>query len=176
VAPVVNWLERRGWSNLLATLTAFLGILVLVGGAFTGVVLSVRSEWDTLSTQVSEGWAELQNFLTSGPLPIDTAAIDEAVSKARDFLTSGSLASGALTGLSAATQFLTGAVLMIVILFFFLKDGTAMWSFIMRWLRGERRAKLAESIDRGSSVLGGYMGAPPWSPSSTPSSSAPSWS
>jgi predicted PurR-regulated permease PerM len=157
VAPVVNWLERRGWSNLLATLTAFLGILVLVGGAFTGVVLSVRSEWDTLSTQVSEGWAELQNFLTSGPLPIDTAAIDEAVSKARDFLTSGSLASGALTGLSAATQFLTGAVLMIVILFFFLKDGTAMWSFIMRWLRGERRAKLAESIDRGSSVLGGYM-------------------
>src|SRR5690606_9470531 len=99
VAPAVKWLERRGWSNLL-------GILLLVGGTLTGIVLSVRSEWDTLSTQVAEGWAELQDFLTAGPLPIDTAAIDEAVQSARDFLTSGTLASGALTGISAATQFL----------------------------------------------------------------------
>ena len=157
VAPAVKWLERKGWSNLLSTLTAFLGILLLLGVVLTGIVLSVRSEWDTLSTQVGEGWAELQEFLTSGPLPIDTAAIDEAAGQVRDFLTSGTVASGALTGLSAATQFVTGAVLVVVILFFFLKDGTAMWNFILRWLHGERRAKLAESVDRGSAVLGGYV-------------------
>jgi putative heme transporter len=157
VAPLVKLLERRGWSNLLATLAAFLGVLLLVGGALTGIVLSVRSEWDTLSTQVADGWAELQDFLTAGPLPIDTAALDEALQRAREFLSSGTAASGAITGLSAATEFLTGAVLVVVILFFFLKDGTTMWNFILRWLQGERRAKLAESIDRGSAVLGGYM-------------------
>lgn len=157
VSPAVNWLERRGWSNLLATLAAFLGILVLVGGALAGVVLSVRSEWETLSAQVAEGWTELQDFLTSGPLPIDTAAIDEAAGQVRDYVTSGAVASGALTGLSAATQFLTGAVLMVVILFFFLKDGETMWNFVLRWLHGDRRAKMAESVDRGSAVLGGYV-------------------
>ncbi|WP_255396161.1 AI-2E family transporter [Kocuria sp. CNJ-770] len=46
---------------------------------------------------------------------------------------------------------------MIVILFFFLKDGEKMWNFTLRWFRGERRAKLAESVDRGAQVLGGYV-------------------
>jgi predicted PurR-regulated permease PerM len=157
VAPVVKWLQRRGWSNLLATLAAFVGILLLVGGILTGIVFSVRGEWATLTTQAVEGWQELQRFVTAGPLPIDTAAIDEALQQVGQFLSSGAATSGAISGISAAAQFLTGAVLVIVILFFFLKDGTKMWNFILRWVRGERRAKLAESIDRGSEVLGGYV-------------------
>src|SRR5690625_4094530 len=59
VSPAVKWLERRGWSNLLATLAAFVGILVLVGGVLTGIVFSVRSEWDTLTTSAAEGWEEI---------------------------------------------------------------------------------------------------------------------
>ena len=157
VSPAVNWLERRGWSNLLATLAAFVGILVIVGGVVTGIVFSVLSEWDTLTTQAAEGWEELQDFVTSGPLPVDTSAIDEALTQAGEFLTSGAAASGAITGISAAAQFVTGAVLVVVILFFFLKDGTTMWNFALRWVRGERRAKLAESVDRGTEVLGGYV-------------------
>jgi predicted PurR-regulated permease PerM len=157
VAPAVKWLERKGWSNLLATLAAFLGILALVGGVLTGIVFSVRSEWGTLTTQAVEGWEELQRFATAGPLPIDTAAIDQAARQVGQFLSSGAAASGAISGISAATQVITGAVLVIVILFFFLKDGETMWNFLLRWTRGERRAKLAESIDRGSEVLGGYV-------------------
>jgi putative heme transporter len=157
VAPAVKWLERKGWSNLLATVAAFVGILALVGGILTGIVFSVRSEWDTLTTQATEGWDELQRFVTSGPLPIDTTVIDQALGQVGQFLSSGAVTSGALSGISAATQVLTGAVLVIVILFFFLKDADRMWNFILRWTRGTRRAKLAESIDRGSEVLGGYV-------------------
>lgn len=157
VGPVVKWLERKGWSNLLATLAAFLGILTLVGLILTGIVYSVLSEWDTLASQAEQGWNELQRFITSGPIPIDTATIDAAARQAGEFISSGSLAGGALSGISAATQFVTGAVLMVVVLFFFLKDGEKMWNFALRWTRGERRAKLAESVDRSSEVLGGYV-------------------
>ncbi len=157
VGPVVKWLERKGWSNLLATLTAFLGILLLLGGVITGIVLTVRSQWDTLTSQASEGWNELRRLLESTPLPVDTASIDAALRRATDFVTSGSFAGSALSGLSAAASFVTGLVLMIVILFFFLKDGEKMWNFALRWFRGERRAKLAESVDRGAQVLGGYV-------------------
>ena len=157
VGPVVKWLERKGWSNLLATLAAFLGILTLIGLILTGIVYSVRNEWDTLSTQAEQGWNELQRFITAGPIPIDTATIDAAARQAGEFISSGSLAGNALSGISAATQFVTGAVLMVVVLFFFLKDGEKMWNFALRWTRGERRAKLAESVDRGSEVLGGYV-------------------
>jgi predicted PurR-regulated permease PerM len=157
VAPLVKWLERKGWSNLLATLAAFLGILALVGGVLTGIVFAIRSEWDTLVTQATEGWGELQRFISSGPLPVDTAAVDDALRQAGDALSGGAIAGTALSGLGAAANFVTGAVLMIVVLFFFLKDGEKMWNFALRWTRGERRAKLAESVDRGAEVLGGYV-------------------
>lgn len=157
VGPVVKWLERRGWSNLLATLTAFVGILALIGGIVTGIVLTIRSEWDTLTSQASSGWDELRRLLESTPLPVDTASVDAAVRKGSEFVTSGSFAGSALSGLSAAASFVTGLVLMIVVLFFFLKDGEKMWSFALRWFHGERRAKLAESADRGAQVLGGYV-------------------
>jgi predicted PurR-regulated permease PerM len=157
VAPAVKWLELRGWSNLLATLAAFVGILVVVGGILAGIVFSVRSEWGTLTAQAVEGWDELQRFITTGPLPLDTVAIDRALRQVGQFLSSGAVASQTTSGISAATQVITGAVLVVVILFFFLKDGTKMWNFILRSTRGERRAKMAESIARGSEVLGGYV-------------------
>ena len=157
VGPVVKWLEHRGWSNLLATLTAFLGILLLLGGIITGIVFTIRNQWDTLTSQASQGWDELRRLVEASPVPVDTASVDAVVRRASDFVTSGSFAGSALSGLSAAASFLTGLVLMIVVLFFFLKDGAKMWNFALRWFHGERRAKLAESADRGAQVLGGYV-------------------
>ncbi|GAA1131755.1 AI-2E family transporter [Citricoccus alkalitolerans] len=161
VSPLVRWLVGKGWSHLLATLMSFLVILLLVGGVVTGVVFAIRNEWDSLVSSAVEGWQQLQDFVTSGPLPIDTSLIDDATQQINDFLASGDyasgLASGTLTGISAATNFLTGLVLMIVVLFFLLKDGWKIVNFGLRWFQGETRAKLAESVDRSSEVLGGYV-------------------
>ncbi|MFB9071459.1 AI-2E family transporter [Citricoccus parietis] len=161
VAPLVRWLVGKGWSHLLATLTAFLGIVVVVGGVVTGVVLAVINEWDSLVSSALQGWQALQDWVTSGPLPVDASVVDDATQQVTDFFASGDfasgLASGTLTGISAATTFLTGLVLMIVVLFFLLKDGWKFTNFSLRWFQGGTRAKLAESIDRSSEVLGGYV-------------------
>ncbi|HEY4614464.1 MAG TPA: AI-2E family transporter [Citricoccus sp.] len=161
VGPLVRWLVDHGWSHLLATLTAFLGILVLVAALLTGVIVAVRSQWDLLVASAVEGWEELRAWLTSGPLPVDDQALNDATEQVTDFLTSGDFARGlannTLTGLSAATTFLTGLVLMIVVLFFLLKDGWKFTNFTLRWFRHGTRARMAESIDRSSQVLGGYV-------------------
>ncbi len=161
VAPLVRWLVDHGWSHLLATLTAFLGILVVVGGLLTGVVFAVRSQWDILVASAVEGWGQLQEWLSSGPLPLDDQALNDATEQVTNYVTSGNFARGladnTLTGLSAATTFLTGLVLMIVVLFFLLKDGWKFSNFTLRWFRDGTRAKLAESIDRSAQVLGGYV-------------------
>ncbi|MEV4901944.1 AI-2E family transporter [Citricoccus sp. NPDC055426] len=161
VAPLVRWLVGKGWSHLWATLMSFLVILVVAGGVITGVVLAIRNEWQGLVDSALQGWQQLQDWVTNGPLPIDASVIDDATQQVTDFLASGDyasgLASGTLTGISAATNFLTGLVLMIVVLFFLLKDGPKINSFMLRWFRGETRAKLAESVDRSSEVLGGYV-------------------
>lgn len=161
VSPLVRWLVAKGWSHLWATVVAFLGILVVVGGMVAWVVMAVRNEWDSLVASAQEGWTELQAWLASGPLPVDASSVDAAARQLTQFVGGGgftqNIATNALTGLSAATEFLTGATLMVIILFFFLKDGHRMWNFTLRWFRGERRAKLAESADRSSQILGGYV-------------------
>lgn len=161
VAPLVRWLVGKGWSHLWATLMSFLVILVVAGGVITGVVLAIRNEWQGLVDSALQGWQQLQEWVTNGPLPVDATVIDDALQQVTDFVSSGNfasgLASGTITGISAATNFLTGLVLMIVVLFFLLKDGPRINSFMLRWFRGETRAKLAESVDRASEVLGGYV-------------------
>ena len=157
VYPVVRWLKRKGWSSLLATGAAFIGILSLLGGIITGIVFAVRREWDSLSASAAEGWQELESFFLAGPLPVDPAAINNAIQQVTEEATSGAFVGSALTGITAATEFITGVVLMVVILFFFLKDGPKMWNFALRWLRGENRARLAESGDRTIQILGGYV-------------------
>ena len=64
-----------------------------------------------------------------------------------------------LTGGLISTQYaeLTAFVLMIVVLFFLLKDGWKIVNFTLRWFHGTTRAQLAESVDRCSEVLGGYV-------------------
>ena len=121
----------------------------------TGIVFAVRGDWDELSRSAVEGWEELQRVLRTSPVPVDTASIDATLQKAVAFVTSGTFLGGALSGLGAATGFVTGTVLMIVVLFFFLKDGPMLWSFTLRWFRAGTRAKLAESGDRTVQLLGG---------------------
>lgn len=156
VSPLVRWLTGRGWPRLWATLASFLAIVVVAGGVVSGVVLAIRSEWDSLVSSAVGGWKQLQDWINALPL-VDTSLIDDAAQQVTDFVTSEDFASSTLTGVTAATEFLTGVLLIIVLLFFFLKDGSSIWNFALRWFRGDTRAKLAESIDRASGVLGGYV-------------------
>lgn len=157
VAPLVRWLVAHKWSRLLATITALVGIVVVLGTVITGIVFAVRNEWDELYASAVDGWQELQNIVVSSPLPIETSSVDEALQQSLGFLSSGAFIGGALTGITAATEIITGVVLMVVILFFFLKDGPTIWNFILRWFHGSTRAKFAESGDRTIQVLGGYV-------------------
>ncbi|MDN5598950.1 MAG: AI-2E family transporter [Brachybacterium sp.] len=157
VAPLVKWLIGKGWSRMWATIASFFAIVVVASGVVSGIVLAIRSEWDRLVSSAVDGWEQLNAWISSLPLPVDTSMIDDAAQQVTNFVTSEDFAASTLTGVSAATEFLTGVVLIVVLLFFFLKDGSSIWNFVLRWFRGETRAKLAESVDRASGVLGGYV-------------------
>lgn len=124
------------------------------------MVLAVRNEWDSLESSAVEGWQQLQEWLRTGPLPVDTTFLDDLSQQVVDAVANGDfagMASSTLTGLSAATEFVAGVILMVVVLFFFLKDGPKIVNFTLRWFQGGTRAKLAESADRSAEVLGGYV-------------------
>ena len=157
IAPFVNWLRRKGWPGALATGTSFLLLLAVFGGLVTGIVFAVRSEWSTLVDQAVAGFDELYSMVQDGPFAFDDSVISDARDSVLEFATSSTVGNGAIAGISAAGSFATGFVLMAVVLFFFLKDGDKIWSFILRWFRGERREKAALAGARTMEVLGGYV-------------------
>ncbi|WP_017198405.1 AI-2E family transporter [Arthrobacter sp. M2012083] len=157
IGPFVNMLRRRGWRGGLATGVAFLGLLIVLGGVITVIVLSVRSQWDELISQAARGLDELENFLLTGPFPIDREQMNQAREAIVEFAQSSQVRSGAVTGLSVVTEFLAGASLVVVILFFFLKDGAKIWEFFLRPFKGTREAKLRRVGKRTMEVLGGYV-------------------
>jgi predicted PurR-regulated permease PerM len=55
------------------------------------------------------------------------------------------------------TEFIAGTLLMAVVLFFFLKDGSKIWNFLLRPFSGPREAKLRRAGKRTLEVLGSYV-------------------
>ncbi|MCC3273376.1 AI-2E family transporter [Arthrobacter zhangbolii] len=157
IAPFVNWLRRKGWPSALATGLSFLLLLAIFGGLVTGIVFAIRSEWSSLVDQAVQGFDKLYDFILNGPLPIDDNMLRDARDAAIDFATSSTVSNGAIAGLSAATSFITGFLLMAVVLFYFLKDGDRIWAFFLRWFPEDRREKARISGFRVMEVLGGYI-------------------
>lgn len=157
IGPFVNMLRRRGLRGGLATGIAFIGLLLVLGGVSTVIYFSVRNQWGELAQQASSGLDELEQFLLTGPVPIEQEQLDQARQGIIDFAASSQVRSGAITGLSVVTEFIAGASLMIIILFFFLKDGAKIWDFFLRPFSGAREARLRRVGRRTLEVLGGYV-------------------
>jgi len=156
-SPLVNWLRRRGLNPLVATWLTLIGGLVVLGTVVWLIVIAVRNQWDDLSRSIGEGIDEVQRFLAVTPLPVDREQIESIRASVVDFLTSSQFGSSALAGFSAATQVVTGLLLGLVILFYFLKDGEQIWNFFLRPFQGHRYARGQRIGRTGVNVLGGYV-------------------
>jgi predicted PurR-regulated permease PerM len=156
-SPLVSWMRRRGVGRILSTWITMLGGILVLGGLITAIVFAVRDQWSELATSAVEGYEQLKGFALDGPFPIDQNALDEAWQAATDFLTSASFGLGAVQGVSAAAQVVTGVLLGLVILFFFLKDGDTIWEFFLRPVHGVRRERGHRVGTTAVQTLGGYV-------------------
>lgn len=155
-SPLLGWL-RRHMKPILAAWITLLGSILTLGGVVTLIVLAVRNQWATLAESASAGLDDLQAWLADLPFPIDQRQITAARESIVDFVTSAEFGAGAIAGVSAATEFLTGAILVVVVLFFFLKDGDRIWEFFLRPFHGERLERGRRVGSTSVKVLGGYV-------------------
>ncbi|RLP80205.1 AI-2E family transporter [Mycetocola lacteus] len=157
ISPFVSWMRRRGIHTMLATWIALLAIVIILGTVVWLIVWAVQSQWDDLVDSASDGLSALQGYLKDLPFTISDDQLDDFKDSITGFLTSAQFGNGALAGVSAATSFFTGLVLMIVVLFFFLKDGPKIWEFLLRPFTGEGYERARRVGDKTVSVLGGYF-------------------
>lgn len=157
ISPLVEVLHRRGLPRALATWAALLAGISVIGGVGWVVVAGVRDEWGELARQASEGVAELEEFITSGPLPIDQAQLEQARAAVVELASGEQVRTGAVAGATVAAEAVAGIFLAAVILFFLLKDGPRIWDFMLRPLSGDRLDRVRRVGDRAVDVLGGYV-------------------
>jgi predicted PurR-regulated permease PerM len=156
-APAMRWMRARRVPSTLATLITLLAVVIILGGVGWLIVWAVRDQWDDLYAQGEEGFQQLLAWVQDLPFAPTDAQVDDARNAVVDFVTSAQFGSGALAGVSAIGNFLAGSVLLVTVLYFFLKDGPRMWEFLLRPFEGENYARGKRIGERTVSTFGSYL-------------------
>lgn len=156
-APLVGFLTRHRFSRALATATVLLTGLAVLAGVGYFLVVTVAGQWSDLSKSATQGLDQLQDFVTDGPFPVSDAQLTQAREAAVNVLTGQQFRSTAISGLSTVATVVTGLVLGLVVLFYFLKDGPRIWAFLISATEGPAHGRLAHVGANATGVLGGYV-------------------
>jgi putative heme transporter len=157
--PPVAFLVRHRFPPALAALTTMVVGLGILSVALYGIIRSIVTQSSDLANQATRGLDKLQRWIQGPPLSIRSEQISAAVDSLTSRLQSsaGSLASGALSGASAAVSVLVNAVLVLLLTFFFVKDGPR----FLPWLRkvsGQRAGRhLTEVLTRIWQTVSGFI-------------------
>ncbi|MCC2334494.1 AI-2E family transporter [Cellulomonas wangsupingiae] len=157
ISPLVGAMRRRGVPSMLATWIALLALVALLAGVVWLVVRAVADQWDELSEQALDGFDELQTLVQGLPFNITAEQLDSVRESALGLLQSDAVGSGAVAGVSQTADFVAGFFIMVVVLFFFLKDGPKIWEFLLRPFEGERYERGRRVGDATVRTLGGYV-------------------
>lgn len=157
ISPLVSFLRRRGLPSLLATWISLLTLVALLTGIVWLVVRAVVDQWDELQAQALDGFDSLQTYIQDLPFEISDEQIASVRESALSLLQSDAVGSGAIAGVSQTADFVAGFFIMIVVLFFFLKDGPAMWEFLLRPFEGRRYERGRRVGTATIRTLGSYV-------------------
>jgi predicted PurR-regulated permease PerM len=159
LVPPVRALRRRGLRPGLATSMVFLGGLLVAAGIATLVVPPFAAEVGTLSDTITGGAQELGRIIASGPFGLSHAQVQSAIDglSRRLHASGGEIAAGVLNGAVILGQIIASALLTLVLLFFFVKDGPRLWQWAVRLFPGSLRPRVDHAGRMSWSVLGAYV-------------------
>ena len=159
LAGPVRRLRRAGIPDSLAAALVLLLALTVLVALLWYAGSSAGAQFDELRASVTAGIDTLQQWLTGPPFNLDVQSIDQLRDQVVDWINNNSagLASGVLSAGTAAVNFLAAFALFAFVLFYFLRDGARIWTWLVLNLpRGGQ-----QSVDTAGRVaartLSGYM-------------------
>jgi predicted PurR-regulated permease PerM len=159
LGPPAAFLRSKGWPDALAAGSVVLGFIGLVVGLVAILTPQVAGQAPELADSASDGLQKVRDWLTDGPLDLSNGQIDRAIEAVQDRLkhSASAISSGVFSTIGAATSAVINLVLVLMLTFFFLKDGHK----FLPWLKtlGGRRAgeHSVEVLSRAWGTLGGFI-------------------
>lgn len=156
--PLASSLRRRGLVPAAAASLTLLLFVAVVAGIVGLLFPVVNAEIEGLRQSIEAGFDEVRSWLENGPLGLAPVRLDDLVEQARAlFVRTEGVSEGVVDAAIVVVEGLTGIILGLVVLFFYLKDGNR----IATWLRGlfpERiRPDVAQLGSIGWQTFGAYI-------------------
>ena len=157
--PPAAWLRRRGVPPGLASLLVILSSFGSICFVIWVIAPSVGRQSQTLYFQAFEGIQRAQLWLQGPPLNLDPEDLNDRINYGVQWLQNraGSIAGEIFSGLGVATSVLVTIGIVLILTFFFLKDGDR----FLPWLRsvvGKRAGwHLTELLTRAWTALSGFI-------------------
>ncbi|MGW0501624.1 AI-2E family transporter [Micromonospora sp. NPDC003241] len=159
LAPAVGWLLRARFPRSLATAVVLVAGLAAVIGTLTLVVNEFIKGVPELAAKSTQGLQQIQDWLKTGPLHLSDNDLDRYIEEIQQFVNNNTerFTSGALSTAATLAEVLTGTVLVLFAAFFFLRDGTVIWRFLVRLLPVAARWKVDDAGRASWATLGAYV-------------------
>ncbi|MCU1669875.1 MAG: conserved rane protein of unknown function [Blastococcus sp.] len=156
--PGAAALVRSGWPRSLAAFAMLVVGLGVVSGIITLVIERFSAGFADLADQVSAGIGQVQVFIVH-TFPITKGQLEDAVSQLQQSLVDNksTIATGALTTAATVGEVVTGMLLALFTLFFFLKDGRSIWLWLVGLFPRDARAYIDEAGRRSWRTLISYV-------------------
>jgi predicted PurR-regulated permease PerM len=159
IAPLVGLLVERGVGRTLAAAVVVVASLLALAGILTLVARSVAGQIGEVADEATGGLDKVRDWVTGPPLQVSESQVNDAVEAVSSRLqdAASTIASGVFSGIGAVGSLLITAVLVVVLTFFFTKDGYRFLPWVRRF-SGERAGRhLSEVFGRWWVVLGAYI-------------------
>lgn len=133
LSPVVTAFVRARVPRGLAVAITELGFIGLVAGLLTLVGRQISAGFAQLWDEALAGLTEVQKWLSEGPLQLTAAQLQTYIDDAQRVLQNNqsTLVNGVLSVGSSAGHIITGALITLFVLVFFLLEGERIWAFLV---------------------------------------------
>ncbi|MBV7302155.1 AI-2E family transporter [Corynebacterium sp. TAE3-ERU2] len=157
--PPVRWLRSKKVPAGLSALLVILGFFAIFGGVIAAIAPSITSQSQVLWKEARRGADQLVDWVQGPPLNLRleqfNGLMDQVASRLQQ--QSSQITSGVFSGLSAASSIAVTFVVMLVLTFFFLKDGTGFLPFVRRYAGHNAGWHLSEVLTRTWNTLAGFI-------------------
>jgi predicted PurR-regulated permease PerM len=153
--PVADGLRRLRVPDSLSALGAVIVLLTAVVAPAWLIWKVAVDEFSDLTTRLGEGVDRLRELLASGDSPISRQLLDRLSEQAGSLLTAN--ASVFVSGARGVIEVVGAILLVIVLLFFFLKDGRRMSTWTLHRVPRRRRGDVGRAADAAWLTLTRYV-------------------
>ncbi|MDO4929193.1 MAG: AI-2E family transporter [Corynebacterium sp.] len=161
--PPVVLLRKLKFPNALAAITVILSFFAIFGFIIAAMIPSIRTQSIELANQAAVGFEKALDYLEGPPLNLDlnelSTTISDYASNIGDVLqdNSGQITSGVYSGISTISSIGLTLVLVLVLSFFFLKDGDRFLPMIRRIFGPNVGWHMNEALTRAWNTVSGFI-------------------